>query len=84
MADSLRRIRLQPIEVWAVKLADRIANLAPPPPHWTTAKIAAYRAEAQAILEALGDAHEPLATRLASRIADYPPSVPVPGATIPG
>lgn len=73
MADSLRRIRLQPPEIWAVKLADRITNLGPPPSHWTLEKIASYRIEAQAILEALGAAHEPLAKRLASRIDAYPP-----------
>jgi guanosine-3',5'-bis(diphosphate) 3'-pyrophosphohydrolase len=74
MADSLRRIRTQPVEVWAVKLADRITNLSRPPGHWTDEKIAAYREEARAILAALGEAHEPLATRLASRIAAYPPA----------
>jgi (p)ppGpp synthase/HD superfamily hydrolase len=73
MADSLRRIREQPAEVWAVKLADRITNLAPPPSHWTGEKIAAYRDEARVILDALGDAHAPLASRLATRIAAYPP-----------
>jgi HD domain-containing protein len=54
MADSLARIRTQPLAVWAVKLADRITNLAPPPPHWTPPKCATYRAEAQTILDALG------------------------------
>jgi (p)ppGpp synthase/HD superfamily hydrolase len=73
MADSLRRVRLQPAEIWAVKLADRITNLGPPPTHWTIAKIASYRAEAQLILEALGEAHAPLAKRLAERIEAYPP-----------
>lgn len=33
MADSLRRIREQPHEIWMAKLADRITNLAPPPEH---------------------------------------------------
>lgn len=74
MADSLRRIRLQPLEVWAVKLADRITNLAPPPPHWTPEKIASYREEAKQILDALRDAHEGLALRLATRISRYPPA----------
>jgi len=74
MADSLRRIRMLSVEIWAVKMADRISNLAPPPAHWSAAKIAGYRLEAQSILEALGEAHEPLALRLASRIAAYPPS----------
>lgn len=73
MADSLRRIREQPVEVWAVKLADRISNLGTPPPHWTGAKVANYRAEATLILQALGEANEFLAERLARRIAGYPP-----------
>ena len=75
MADSLRRIQAQPVEVWAVKLADRITNLAPPPAHWTAAKIASYAREAQTILDALGDAHEPLARRFAARLAQYPASL---------
>lgn len=38
MQDSLTRIKeLQP-EVWAVKLADRITNLQPPPLHWDNQK----------------------------------------------
>ncbi len=75
MADSLQRIRSQPKEIWAVKMADRISNLGPPPAHWTVERIEAYRAEAQSILDALGEAHDPLATRLADRIATYPREV---------
>jgi len=74
MADSLRRIRNQPVEVWAVKLADRISNLAPPPVHWTSDRVAGYRAESEMILSALRDAHGPLASRLTQRIAAYPPA----------
>ena len=72
MADSLRRSRQQPLEVWAVKLADRITNLAPPPAKWSPDKIAAYRDEGDTILAALGSAHAPLAARLAKRISEYP------------
>ncbi len=71
MADSLRRIREQPREVWMVKLADRITNLAPPPAHWPRQKRANYRAEAGRILEALGEASPVLAGRLAERIEAY-------------
>lgn len=71
MADSLARIRRQPTEVWMVKLADRITNLQPPPAHWDDAKIAAYRAEAQTILDALGSADGWLAARLQGKIASY-------------
>lgn len=72
MADSLARIRQQPREVWMVKLADRITNLQPPPHYWDAAKIAAYRIEAQTILDALGDADERLAERLRGKIGGYP------------
>ena len=72
MADSMRRIREQPHEVWAVKLADRITNLAPPPTRWDRAKCERYQAEAQQILEQLGAGCAPLAARLRARIEAYP------------
>jgi (p)ppGpp synthase/HD superfamily hydrolase len=72
MIDSLARIRAQPQAVWMVKLADRITNLQTPPAHWSAAKIACYRLEAQQILEALGAAHAHLAHRLAQAIGAYP------------
>lgn len=71
LADSLRRIRRQPKEVWMVKLADRTANLQPPPPHWTRGKAAAYLGDAVRIRAALKDASPFLAARLSERIAAY-------------
>ncbi len=71
MADSLRRIRAQPREIWVVKMADRVTNLEPPPPQWPVEKRAAYRVEAQAIHVALHEAHEGLAARLALKIDAY-------------
>jgi GTP diphosphokinase / guanosine-3',5'-bis(diphosphate) 3'-diphosphatase len=71
MSDSLARILAQPREVWAVKLADRISNLQPPPAHWTATKRAAYQQEARVILEALGGGHSTLAARLAQKILGY-------------
>lgn len=71
MADSLRRIQLQPREIWIVKLADRTANLADPPPHWTIEKRRAYRAEASSIADALGSACAALDARLRARILAY-------------
>lgn len=71
MADSLRRIQAQPIEASLIKLADRITNLAPPPAYWTREKCAAYRAEAEQILDALGAASPFLAARMRERIAAY-------------
>jgi (p)ppGpp synthase/HD superfamily hydrolase len=71
MADSLRRIRQQPKEIWMVKMADRIANLEPPPHHWDDAKIEAYRQEAIVIHDALHAANEALANRLQEKIEQY-------------
>lgn len=71
MTDSLARIQTQPHEIWLVKLADRITNLAPPPPHWTTHKMKQYREEAIAIHDALHPASPYLAKRLQQKIAKY-------------
>ncbi len=74
MADSLARIRSQPPEVAMVKLADRITNLAPPPPQWNAQKVVLYRAEAEEILSALGSASAFLQIRFRERLAAYPPA----------
>lgn len=71
MADSLRRIRACPGAVWMVKLADRITNLAPPPRSWPLDKRRAYRDEARAIADALGEACPVLDARLRARIESY-------------
>ena len=71
MADSLGRIRQQSGEVWMVKLADRISNLQPPPKHWGQEKIRQYGAEAEMILDSLGEANQWLANRLAEKIVAY-------------
>jgi (p)ppGpp synthase/HD superfamily hydrolase len=73
MRDSLARIRAQPREIWMVKLADRITNLAPPPRGWSPEKIAGYREEARLIHAQLGSACPVLGERLLARIAAYPP-----------
>lgn len=71
MLDSLRRIREQPREVWLFKLADRITNLEPPPPHWPVEKRRAYRVEGELILQELGGASRRLRARLEQRLKDY-------------
>lgn len=71
MADSLRRIQAQPPEIWLVKLGDRIANLGPPPAHWSRDKIQAYRAEAYQIHRALASAHPGMGDRLLAKIEVY-------------
>ncbi len=69
--DSITRIKQQPMEVWMVKLADRITNLQPPPAHWTTEKIRRYQAEAVEIHAALQTASPYLVARLAEKIRNY-------------
>lgn len=71
MLDSLARIKEQPKEVWAVKLADRITNLQAPPAHWSKEKIAAYEQEAITILEQLKDGNAYLEKRLQEKITGY-------------
>ena len=69
--ESLGRIILQPKEIWMVKMADRITNLYPPPPSWSTEKKTFYREESRKILDTLGQASGYLAERLNSRIQHY-------------
>ncbi|WP_323696543.1 HD domain-containing protein [Thiorhodovibrio litoralis] len=71
MTDSIKRIRSQPLEVWMVKLCDRITNLQPPPRHWDKIKIENYKNEAGFILDRLGEASPFLADRLSNKIANY-------------
>jgi (p)ppGpp synthase/HD superfamily hydrolase len=71
MEDSLQRIKQQPKEIWMVKLADRITNLQAPPHYWNIEKITKYREEGIQIYEALKDASDFLAARLAAKIEDY-------------
>jgi (p)ppGpp synthase/HD superfamily hydrolase len=71
MPDCLRRIRQQPVEIWMVKLADRITNLQPPPPHWSKQKILEYHKEASVIHAMLKDASPFLAERLETKIGQY-------------
>lgn len=71
LPDSLKRIKTQPPEVWAVKLSDRISNLQKPPYYWNAEKTAAYREEARLILNNLKEASPYLADRLADKIAEY-------------
>jgi len=71
LPDSIARIKkLQP-EVWAVKLADRITNLQPPPPHWDNGKKIQYQREARMILNELKHGNDFLANRLKLKIEEY-------------
>jgi (p)ppGpp synthase/HD superfamily hydrolase len=71
MADSLRRIQQQPLEIWMVKMADRIINLHHPPYYWKPEKIESYRQEATSIYNALHSANLALANRLKEKIDLY-------------
>jgi guanosine-3',5'-bis(diphosphate) 3'-pyrophosphohydrolase len=71
MGDSLRRIQIESKEVAAVKLADRITNLQPPPAQWSKTKIMEYREEALVIHTVLKDANVYLAKRLMGEIEKY-------------
>ena len=71
MVDSLARIRKLRPEVWAVKMADRITNLQPPPPHWNQAKITIYCEEAFLIHAALRQGNDYLAYRLEGKVLEY-------------
>jgi guanosine-3',5'-bis(diphosphate) 3'-pyrophosphohydrolase len=72
MTDSLQRIKSQPKEVWAVKLADRITNLQKPPVTWDALKIANYKKEAELILKTLAGGNPYLEKRLQQQISCYP------------
>ena len=54
-----------------VKMADRITNLQPPPPHWNKEKIREYRKEALLIYENLREGSFLLAERLKLMIDNY-------------
>jgi guanosine-3',5'-bis(diphosphate) 3'-pyrophosphohydrolase len=71
LEDSLQRILQQPKEIRAVKLADRITNLQPPPDYWSPEKIRQYHLDAIRIYDALKDGNAYLAERLHRAIAEY-------------
>lgn len=71
MQDSLTKIKNLQAEVWAVKLADRITNLQPPPPNWDTQKKVKYQTEAKTILKELKEGNKFLAKRLEAKIVEY-------------
>ena len=71
MDDSLLRIKQQPKEIWLVKMADRIANLGTPPPHWDHNRTLAYYEEARKIHAQLHFASDYLGERLQEKILKY-------------
>jgi (p)ppGpp synthase/HD superfamily hydrolase len=71
MLDSLKRIKEQPKEIWAIKMADRIANLYAPPYYWTNEKKKEYLEEARLIHHELQAGNKYLGMRLADKIIAY-------------
>jgi guanosine-3',5'-bis(diphosphate) 3'-pyrophosphohydrolase len=71
LTDSLAKIRQCRKEVWAVKLADRITNLQPPPKNWSRTHIREYLDDSIQILEALRGSNKFLEERLAGKIKEY-------------
>jgi guanosine-3',5'-bis(diphosphate) 3'-pyrophosphohydrolase len=71
MQDCLYRIKKLQKEVWAVKLADRITNLQPPPEDWDKAKRMKYQEEAKMILKELKGGNEYLERRFEGKIGEY-------------
>jgi (p)ppGpp synthase/HD superfamily hydrolase len=71
MKDSLLRIKQQPKELWAVKMADRICNLYAPPYYWTNEKKKAYHKESLLIYNHLKEGNNYLANRLKDKIDKY-------------
>ncbi|NMC37770.1 MAG: bifunctional (p)ppGpp synthetase/guanosine-3',5'-bis(diphosphate) 3'-pyrophosphohydrolase [Bacteroidales bacterium] len=69
--DSLERIKGLRKEVYAVKLADRITNLQPPPSDWDRFTLIRYRDDSRLILEAMKEGNRYLAERLKTKIDEY-------------
>lgn len=71
MKDSIERIKKEPIEVWIVKLSDRLFNMRGIVPTWEKEKLLKYKEEAQYICDELGDACEELKNDLQISIDNY-------------
>jgi guanosine-3',5'-bis(diphosphate) 3'-pyrophosphohydrolase len=69
--DSLMRIKALRKEVWAIKLADRIANMQQPPKTWSLNKRKRYRQVAKLILQELKGGNAYLESRLEEKIKGY-------------
>jgi (p)ppGpp synthase/HD superfamily hydrolase len=71
LTDCLAKIRQRRQEVWAVKLADRITNLQPPPERWSKDHIREYQFDSLQVLQALKGGNEYLEKRLEAKIEEY-------------
>jgi (p)ppGpp synthase/HD superfamily hydrolase len=64
LTNYLTRIRQQPREIWMVKMADKIANIASPPEDWTPQILESYRKDAMQYYDTLKAASPFLSDRL--------------------
>ena len=71
MSDTLARVKELPMEIWAIKLADRITNLQAPPLDWSKEKKVEYHKESKTILMELKEGNAFLAGRLETKIQEY-------------
>lgn len=71
LLDTLERIKKQPIEIWVVKLADRIANLTFPPFYWDDLKKKEYLEESEIIYDNLQEGSPFLAQKLKNKMLEY-------------
>ncbi|HPE39710.1 MAG TPA: HD domain-containing protein [Bacteroidales bacterium] len=71
LIDTLERIKKQPIEVWVVKMADRLANLSYPPFYWDNLKIKNYLEESEIIYNYLHEGSPFLAQKLKNKMIEY-------------
>jgi (p)ppGpp synthase/HD superfamily hydrolase len=68
LTTSLALIQKQPREIWIVKMADKLTNLASPPGNWTPKIIESYRSSALQTYETLKVSSLFLANRLLEQI----------------
>jgi len=71
MPDTLARVKELPMEIWAIKLADRITNLQAPPADWDKKKKMEYYKESKTIFNELKEGNAFLAGRLEAKIQEY-------------
>lgn len=71
LLDSLDRILMQPVEIQMVKLADRIANLNPPPSTWNIEKIEKYYYQSCELYEKLHQVNYKLSQRFLHKLEQY-------------
>lgn len=69
---QLEKLQAAPWAVRAVKLADRIANLASAPPQWEKEKCRSYATHSRQLLALLCGTHAGLEARLSRRLTESP------------